>query len=479
MAEIKPNQLTEFMHKPGALAGSPVCLIHGEPMLVEQCVEPLIDGLLQGAARQINCEVLDGAVENIPEILERLNTYALTAGPRIVWFKEARLFDSGGNQQRLVDKIREAYESDQLEPAAKGFLNFCTKQGADPLSAGLSQTAELELLQDAIGADGIQRLSAYCRDNGWRAAASDDYLQMLEQAIQKGFPAGHHLVVTAAARVPKNRKFYKTIQAHGLVIDCNVPLGERRADKMAQETVLRQILEACLKKAGKRMPPALFGTLIQLTGFNPATFRDNIEKLIDYIGPRNEITAPDVEAVIRRTKSDPLFELTNAVADRHLINALFYLETLLASGWHALQILAALANQIRKLIVARDFTMSAHGQGRWRPGMAYPQFQTAVLPAVKAYDDELSGRVGRWTPPAGNKQAPKSKKDRADMALASTSGSAYPVYQTLLKCENYRLDELEKAMIELNLADLRLKSTGQDPVLVMKRLLLSICGGVR
>jgi DNA polymerase III subunit delta len=480
MTEILHHQLAEFLNTSGAPIGSGVYLIHGEPMLIDQCVETLIEVLLKGASRQINCEVLDGEAENIPDALERVNTYGLSTDPRIVWFKDARLFDSGVNQQRLIDQIREAYENEQLERAAMGFANLCTRLGVDAVSAEQAQAPELEPLQNALGEDGIVRLATYCRECGWTAAASDDYLQVLERAIQKGFPERHHLLITSGVKVPKNRKFYKTVQGHGVIIDCNVPQGERRADKAAQETVLRRLLEAALKKSGKRMAPALLTTLVQLTGFDPATFRDNAEKLIDYAGERSEITASDVQVVVRRTKSDPLFELTNAVADRNTIDALFYLHTLLDGGWHALQILAALANQFRKLVIAKEFTVSPSGARSWRSGISFSQFQSVVLPAVQAYDARLIEQVNRWEADATENQISKGgarpKKDGIDLALVTNSGNAYPVYQTLLKAENYRADELVQAMIALNQADMRLKSSGQDATLLMKNLIMMICG---
>jgi DNA polymerase III subunit delta len=471
--ELFHHQFPDYVQKPGAPVA--VYLIHGEPVLVEQCVEPLIQRLLNGALRQIQCEVLDGAMENIPDALERMNTFGWSAGPRIVWFKEARLFDTGGSQQqqRLIDQIREALESDQPERAARIFANLCSRLGVDASSAAAAKNPEFKPLISAVGEDAVTQLSSYCSQHGFAAAGADDYLPALEQAIEKGFPPQHYLLISASVKFPKNRKLYKAIHSHGLIVDCNVPLGERKADKAAQETVLRQILDGALKKTGKRMPPALFATMIQLTGFDPATFRDNVEKLIDYTGTRNEITASDVQNVVKRTKNDPLFELTNAVADRNRINALFYLHTLLNSGWHPLQILAALSNQIRKLLLAKDFTSSDQGRRCWRAGISYPQFQSEVLPALQAFDARLSQQVHQWGAHGGE---PAARKEGADLALATNPGNAYPIYQTLLKSEKYPLGELVQAMTELNQTDMRLKSTGQDPALQMKRLVMKIVG---
>lgn len=408
MPVINHHQVADFLAQPSGGRKSAAYLIHGHQVLVEQCLHALIDHLLGGASKAVNCEVMDGLAENVADALEHLNTYALLGGPKILVFKDAKLFEAG--------------------------------------------------------------------------AAADDALATLEQAIEKGFPAGHALVITVHAKVPGNRKLYKAIQSVGTVVDCHVPAGERRADKSAQEAVLRRMLETALQKAGKRTYPGLFAGLYQLTGFDPATFRDNIEKLIDYCGRRTEITAADLSAVIRRTKSDPLFELTNAVADRNLAAALFFVDALLAADWHPLQLVSALANQIRKLLVARDFSDSEHGRS-WNPGMGFPQFQQRVLPAIQAYDTQIAeqvrGAVHAASIPADADKRSGKDKGVSELALASNPANAYPVFQTLVKSGNYQRTELMDALEWLSEADLRLKSTGQDGAMVIRTAVMTICAGRR
>jgi DNA polymerase-3 subunit delta len=420
-------------------------------------------------------------VENIPDALAQLNTYTLMADIKVVWFKDARLFESAGSQQRIIDQIQQAFETDDLDRAAKGFLNLCAKLGVDPPSseAALAVPRELNVIVQALGEDGLRRLAAHCQERGWRAAAAADHVQSLEKAIEKGFPGGHYLVITATERIPKNRALYKAIQTHGLVVDCHVPLGERKVDKMAQEEVLRHIWEATLQKAGKRMHPALFGALVQLTGFDPATFRDNLGKLIDYAGGRGEIIAKDIEQVLQRTKSDPIYELTNAVAGRDAAAALFFLNTLLRADLHPLQILAALVNQMRKLMVAKDFVTGPHGRP-WRSGMPYPQFQTAVLPAIQVFDAQIQQQMTLWQEeparPAAGKAKKGERKENIDLALAPNPANAYPVYQTLLKSDKFSAKELADFMTLMSDTDTRLKTSGQDATLLIKRLVMAICG---
>jgi DNA polymerase-3 subunit delta len=174
-----------------------------------------------------------------------------------------------------------------------------------------------------------------------------------------------------------------------------------------------------------------------------------------------------------------LYELTNAVTDRNWDRSLFFLDALLAGEIHGLQALAAVANQIRKLLVAKDFTESPGGAA-WHPAATYPQFQKSVLPAVVAFDRELIGRVGAWEAtlagdPAEEKKKKKSDKGGTDLQLARNPGSAFPVYQTLKKAGRFSRSELLTALAAAAEADIKLKSSTLAPRLVLERLVWQIC----
>lgn len=479
MTEILHNRLADLInkHKAGSFPGA--FLIHGQEMLVEQAAEVLVSGLLRGASRDLCCDIIEGLAEKVPEVLAQMNTFSMMPGPKIVLFKEARLFEGSGGLKRLVEQVGEAWESEDPDAAARSLVNLCGRLEIDleAVMGNSSGSEPLRLLHDRLGSDGVDRIIQYAKAMGWRPTGGNNYLETLRAAIEKGFAEHHYLVITVSARVPKNLKIYKSLRDNGWIIDCNVPLGERRADRMAQESILRQNLESALAGTGKRLQAGLFETLCQLTGFDLRTFNQNLEKLIDYTGTRSEITAEDVHKVLRRTKSDPIFELTNAVADRNLNQALFYMHTLLAGELYPLQILAALANQIRKLLIAKDFTMSPQG-GSWSPGMGYPQFQNTVMPAVVSFDQRVRDISIAWQPSSVAVKKGKAGEPKAghDIALAPNPNNPYPVFQTLLKSEKYTRQELLRAMALLNRTDLRLKSTGQDAAMVLRKTVMDICG---
>jgi DNA polymerase-3 subunit delta len=92
----------------------------------------------------------------------------------------------------------------------------------------------------------------------------------------------------------------------------------------------------------------------------------------------------------------------------------------------------------------------------------------------------VSEQVNGWKPAAGQPSETKGKqagkKDASDLALASNPANPYPIYQTLLKSENYAREELVRALAYLSEADLRLKSTGPDAAALMKTVVMAICG---
>jgi DNA polymerase III subunit delta len=481
MTELLHHQLAQHFADRTGPCDTCVYLVHGQEMLVEQSVERVLSHLLGGSDRDLCCQMMPGLAENIPDLLEQMNTFALLAGPKIVLFKDAKLFDARTGQQGLVDQMIDAHAAGNRVQAAKGLLQLCGRLDLDleAVRQGDYGHSTLKTLHAAVGSGALEQMADHCLTQGWQPLPTQDAVGTLLQAIEKGFPDNHFLIVAVNARVPKNLKFYKALAATGLIVDCNVPIGEGRADKMAQETILRQALEQQLAGAGKTLAPGLFGTLCQLTGFDMRTFSQNVVKLIDYSGERTQITAEDIHHILRRTKSDPIFELTNAVAERNTVQALFYLNTLLQAQWHPLQILAAIANQVRKLLVAKDFAKGKEGRQAWSPGMGYQQFQQAVMPAIQAYDAHNRDKVQQWQ--CEGHSAPQEKKGTgaAEVSLAPNPKSAYPVYQTLLKSEKYTLQELVTAMALISQSDVRLKSTGQDPALVIKSAIAHICGAGR
>jgi DNA polymerase-3 subunit delta len=334
----------------------------------------------------------------------------------------------------------------------------------------------------------LDEIIAFCRQTGHTAAAATDTEGLLEKTIERGLPTGNRLILTTES-VDRRKKIYDLIKQKGLVIDCSVPKGVRKADKKAQEAVLQEIAGSLLHKFDKKMAPGVFELLVEMTGFEPRTFTGNLEKLITYTGKRGEITRSDAKAVLERTKQDPVFAFTNAVTDRSAADALFYLDSLLHDPQQPMrpeQIVVAILNQVRKLLRIKEFIAATEGSS-WFAGCSFGQFKTDVMPAIQAHDQQLMHQIGEWrdaltaTADSGSESRAGGKrfaiKTGSDLSIAPQPKNPYPVYQLFRKSEHFDPQSLLKAIEHLARADRQIKSGAENKQLILEKLVWSVCGG--
>jgi len=335
-------------------------------------------------------------------------------------------------------------------------------------------------------------------------------IENLVKLIEKGFPDNHYLVVTSLS-ADKRRALFNAIKSSGVAIDCSVPQGSGKADKEAQAELLHLTMKAVLDKTGKGITGDAFQAITDMTGFDPVALNDNLERLTAFIGTRDMITLKDVSSVVKRTRKDAIFELTNAVGQKNLDAALFYYKSLCDSGFHPLQLLASLVNQMRKIFVVKIFILNqVESQNTcWRSNQSYQQFTTTTMPFVTRADIELQKTIAQWIDDLGNrvsqisepdsdsdsdkgdidsksdkrknkgspsKKIPNEKKLATDLNIAFNSKNSYPVYQTFLKSDKFGLNELASIMAELSDMDYRFKSSSDgDQAIVLEELIIRIC----
>lgn len=487
MTDIHFHELEKFLQKEGARgtpSWPPVCLLFGEEVLYKKALEKILAAILGDAPRDVNYEPVDGMNENVLGALARINTFSLLSHRKIVALTDARIFYSRQNLDRLWDQAARAGKAGELKKAARFLLDLLSVHSLslDDLTGASPETV---LKQSGAGGDmeWVPAVLDYCRQRGLDVPAAANPQQELQDAIEKGFPTGHHLIITTPL-ADKRRTLFKAIREKGLVVDCSVPKGERKADRTAQEAVLNAAVEEVLRESGKQMDPAARRVLYDMTGFDLRTVTASVEKLANFIGERGAIGTADVRQALERTRQDPLYELTEAVSNRNLSKALFFLQSLLTGGDfdHPLPLLAAVTNQMRRLLVAKDFASGPYGRV-WHNGCSYPQFQSQVMPAIKAFDDVLQAKLDAWdlsltdrSSSEKKKRAPKKKAGaRSDLFLAGKGRSPYPVYKTLQKAERFTRLELIRALRRLSEADRRMKRSGLSGQLILEHVILSIC----
>ena len=466
-----------------------VYLIYGEEMLCKAAFKKVLDRMVPEPDQSFNFEPIDGNDDGVSEAIEKLNTFSLLSGPKVVGLLDARIFDSRTNAKDLVLTAVKAYENQNLNRAADVLLRFMAlgNLSFDDLSLPNRRKnvpAGVELPEDDRCLDDI---IAFCLEKGRQVPKAADNESLLCWAIQKGFPVGHRLLITADT-VDKRRKLFKTIREQGVIVDCSVPKGDRKADKTAQEAVLADTVHAVLRDSRKSLAPDGFKALLETTGFELRAIVNNLEKLVSYVGGRDIITRKDVVSALKRTKKDPVYAFTGAFAARNRDDALFFMNALMSAGSDALrpeQILVALLNQVRKLLLIKAFVSSPLGKV-WHSGCPYNTFRSKVLPVVEKSDSKLLETLQQWRDdldrssnddikPVKTRSRGKKPQLKTDLLLAKFPHNPYPIYQQFLNAENFSKQDLLQAYEYLSMADMRIKSSGDNKHLILEEVILKIC----
>ncbi len=454
-------------------------LVYGEELLYKEILDKIVSAILTEKEKRHAFEPVDGSVQgNVDSVIERMKTYSLMAQNRVVGLLDSRIFYSKTDKDDLLEKGKAAWDQNDMKKAVRFVANVLSllNLSFEEIAAMADRSAVIEkFARDEEDAKWLEKAIDYGIGTGTKTPGATDEGKRLGEALEKGFPKANRLIISADV-VDKRKALYKIIKEKGLVVDCSVPKGDRRSDRMAQKAVLNDMIGEILKKNGVTLDPEAYSVLLEMTGFDLRTLKTNVEKLINYVGKEKTITVSDVETALRRTKQDPIYELTNAVADRDLENALVLLNSLLDSGYFPLQVLAAMINQFRRLLTAKDFTTGDHGKN-WRPAIRYDEFQKQVLPDIIRYDEETAKMIDEWNERLFAEKSGKKKKETTDLKLAKNPKSPYPVYLLLQKSEKFRTDDVIFALQILSGADIKLKTSATDARLVLEKAVFDALRG--
>jgi len=454
MPEIRYEDLNGVMTEAEKTGAAPVYLLHGDEFLYKLAFKTLLDGIVSPPQQDLNYEALDGDRAEIGDVIACLNTYPFLPGPKVIAVHDTNLFYSKVSVHELLIKSKTAFEKEDLKRSARHFVTMLSMadltlddvghgEWENSLGGALGRGAQAS--KETVG-PWVGEIVDYCLAEQIEAPAHREDADVLAEAVSSGFPESNHLILTAEF-IDKRRRLYKVIRKAGVVVDCSIAQGDRAVDKRQQKETLTDYMRAVLTRAGKTMTPEGFESLYQKTGSGLRNFSNELEKLITFVGDRKEISAEDVDKASDKTKADPVYELTNAIGERDPEKALFFVDSLLKADLFPLQVLAATINQVRKLLLARDFTQGPQGRN-WKRGMGYGAFQKTILKELeKGEGGTLMGK-----------------------------GHPFVVYKTFVHADNYTFDELAEALEVLLDADIRLKTSGQDPKLVLERVILAICG---
>lgn len=430
------------------------CLIYGdEDYLVNDALHKIIDALLPPGDRELSLFYMDGEMESQDAIRESVLTPSLLSGTKIVVVRNLDALRPKTSGPQAITKVLDLMAGEPVK-AAKQFMVFLKKAGWNIEDL---QNGNWKRIPDADWKKLITPDEFEQREN-WLprildlcsryepTQAADSAENGLEDALRTGMPTGNCLIFVSDS-VDKRKGLYKTISETGAVLDFT-----RAKNRPKQKEIAVSVSREILAKSGKVLSPAAFESLGRRTGFDLKKMTAEVEKLAAYSGDKTAIDEKDIELLVDDAKEDSVFALTGAIADRNPSKAVRVFKDLLEQGLHPLMIFTMITREIRTFLYAK-FLLRSDLLKAYRSSMEYFQFQKNVYPGIKEWgrSDAGSSEIGGLHP--------------------------YVLYNALRNSGRFSLQECVDYMDLLLETDVALKSTGQDPALMIERLVIVLCEG--
>jgi DNA polymerase-3 subunit delta len=423
-------------------------LLLGDDLQVQAACRELLDQLVPVDQRGFNFERFEGRSASWEQIEASLMTPPLLPGRKLLWVENAPYFFSREHKGELGEKALELWRDGKRDEAAKLLVDLLVLEGWtqdqwDDLEPASAQ-ALLALLDAGGGVtrEQAEELLVYSKSRDVDLSKhKGSQGHRLAQLLDDGPPEWAFLLLTAV-QVDRRMRLYKRFEELGGVLYLGVERD--RGGKISRESLL-EFVNRGLRRHGKSSDSAAREMILARAGDDLRSLQHELDKLVLFVGERPVIRPADVEMIFADQGEGWIFDLTRAIGERDAPAALAQLARLLAQGEPPLRLLATIAAELRRLLKVRQLLETDCARS-WKRGMSYQQFQQSVLPRV----------------------APL------------LSRNPYGDYLCFQRAESFSLADLQTCMEKVFAADLRLKSSGSEPRLVMEKLLLGMClGGSR
>jgi DNA polymerase-3 subunit delta len=427
-------------------AGRPasVYLIAGNPVLTRPVHGRLLAALLPEENRDLNWEQVDGEHEEVATLMERLRTYPLFPGPKVVSVKNFWPLAPAEDRKSLLEKARLAWEKGEdgrtrrllarLWSEAGVSLKTIRGRDAEQRRAHLLQALE-EMLAGTAPAWVTTALTSW--DQGPYPETSGPE-ELLEQALKEGWPAGHVLILIQE-QLGRQKKIVRLLEKTGVLLDYTI----RSGTKKDQEAFFKNHLKELLAREGKTVSADTAALLFNRLGWEPGLLAMEIGKLAAYTGERNRISAEDVHLLVGVSREEPFYELTSALGEKDLPGALRILHRLWEQGFHPLAVLGGVANAFRRYLAAREWLDTLPSPpASWKD---YASFARQILPRLEK------------NPLPGPKLQP------------------YALFNLLRSARLFSARESFQALEALQQIDRRLKTTGTEGRSLLEDFILARC----
>ncbi len=448
MPVYERNKITSLIKEIKAGTIQPVYLLFGDRFLCQQTADRLSEALCADGG---TVHSIDGDNEDSNATLSKLRSFSLLPGRQIFRVNGTRLFHSKKVAKSLWNKAvkNRVDKPDRAAAYLQAMMGAGGLDSSDPANdpGSLSRSQWKKCFGFAKPTEKTDWTLKILADSGGTASAAPpasagDPAELLQAVLETGLPAANILMLLAE-EVDKRKKLFKFFKKNFAVIDLKVDSGSSFQAKKGQQAVLQEQVTRVLNKMGKTMAPNVAGQLFERVGFHPLAVVVETEKVALYAGEATEITMADLNAVVGRTRQEALFELTQAIGEKNLVQALL-IGSRLQENIHGLAILATLRNYTRTLLLFR--CLQEQEKYGVQANMPAKLFQQQCLPALQKNE--------RW------------KKE--------LSGHPFAVYMQFKTASAFPLARLKTWLGAILAAEMRLKGSSIDAETVLQHLILSM-----
>lgn len=347
--------------------GRPVYLFHGEEFLARKAAESLVAALVPEGMRDLNVSILEAAAAPA-EVARDLATLPMFRSAKVVWLRDPEfLAPKKTGRADQLGRLRELWGQGRQKEATRRLLALAQKAGLDPARADAAAwDAAAGIAAAGEDLEFCRAAAAYAAEQGLEPPSADS--AELERLLERGIPAGIHLVVSAHS-LDGRLGLFKRLEAAGVAVSFK-PQGREGRD-------VGELAADFLAPLAKRLSPRAAARLAALVGGDQVRLlHGELEKVALYVGDRAVIEPEDVDAVVERSQEIE-FLLTNSIEKRDVGGALGGLEQLLAAGGGLPQAVASIGSCLRMLLAAHEATRAQGGR--------IPGFGPAAAGWVAAY----------------------------------------------------------------------------------------------
>lgn len=162
----------------------------------------------------------------------------------------------------------------------------------------------------------------------------------------------------------KRSKLYKAITSNGRVIDCAKP----------SEDVLKRWILSKIKKENKEITGQAMYEFLSRTGTDMLNISNELEKLICYMGNRNEITIDDVKDICSEVIEEKVFEMIDSMSMHSGAKAMKLYYDLLTNRVSPVKILTLITRQYNILFQVKELRERGADKETIRAGAGIPKF---------------------------------------------------------------------------------------------------------